>query len=287
VPELELQDRERIADYLLRDRDLNVYQLGDLGDFYWPNTRWFGWESNGKLEATALYFTGLSLPTLISVDRTNMAASRNLLSKLGSILPDRVYAHLQHDHIESLVSEYDCSRRSRCLKMTLQNHVEIQEASLPPPTELGAADATELQHFYDHVYPEHWFEPQMMTAGYYYGIREGRALIAVAGVHVVSRKYRVAALGNIATAPEYRGRGLAKGLTLHVCHQLRRDGIDLIGLNVGRDNEAARATYARVGFEVICEYEEMLLTKKVSDDANSKPEKCFYSDDNSTDTSGG
>jgi ribosomal protein S18 acetylase RimI-like enzyme len=80
-------------------------------------------------------------------------------------------------------------------------------------------------------------------------------LVSVAGVHVVSLHYRVAALGNITTRPALRGRGYARRVTAHLCQSLAQR-VDHIGLNVKADNAAALACYRRLGFQTIGQYEE-------------------------------
>jgi ribosomal protein S18 acetylase RimI-like enzyme len=66
----------------------------------------------------------------------------------------------------------------------------------------------------------------------------------------------VAALGNVATLPELRGRGLARAACAALCLLLLEDGIETIALNVRADNDAAIAAYSRLGFEVATSYWE-------------------------------
>lgn len=46
-------------------------------------------------------------------------------------------------------------------------------------------------------------------------------------------------------------------MTAALCQRLLCDGIEVIGLNVMRDNEAALRCYRKLGFEPIAEYEEL------------------------------
>src|SRR5438093_529591 len=80
-----------------------------------------------------------------------------------------------------------------------------------------------------------WFDPRMLETGHYYGIRQDGTLLSIAGVHVYSPRYRVAALGNITTRPAARGHGLATLVTAKLCQELLRS-VDEIGLNVRADN---------------------------------------------------
>ena len=79
-------------------------------------------------------------------------------------------------------------------------------------------------------------------------IRRGRALVSVAGVHVYSPQYKVAALGNITTRPDARGQGLGTAVTARLCQELLRAGMECVGLNVKADNQGAVACYEKIGF---------------------------------------
>ena len=81
-------------------------------------------------------------------------------------------------------------------------------------------------------------------------------------MHVYSAAYRVAALGNIATAPAHRRQGLGRAVTAAVCQSLLAT-VDVIGLNVLADNAAARRCYEGLGFTDVCEYDEVLLERRV------------------------
>jgi predicted GNAT family acetyltransferase len=102
----------------------------------------------------------------------------------------------------------------------------------------------------------------MLETQRYVGIRDGADLVCVAGVHVWSQEWRVAALGNVATLPEARGRGLATTACAHLCSMLLGDGIDTISLNVRADNAAAIAAYEKLGFAHAADYVEVPLTRR-------------------------
>jgi predicted GNAT family acetyltransferase len=129
---------------------------------------------------------------------------------------------------------------------------------------LGPDDLDEALAFYARAYPGTWFEPRMLETRRYVGIREAGDLVCVAGVHVWSPEWRVAALGNVATLPEARGRGLATAACAHLCRTLLSDGIDTISLNVRADNVAAIAAYEKLGFAHAADYVEVPLTRRVT-----------------------
>jgi predicted GNAT family acetyltransferase len=96
------------------------------------------------------------------------------------------------------------------------------------------------------------------------GFRENGRLVCVAGVHVHSPTWGVAALGNVATLPELRGRGLARGACAALCLLLLADGIETIALNVRADNAPAIAAYTQLGFELATTYTEASLERLLS-----------------------
>jgi predicted GNAT family acetyltransferase len=125
---------------------------------------------------------------------------------------------------------------------------------------LSRTDLAEVTEFYQRSYPGNWFDPRMLETGQYFGLREQGALVSVAGVHVYSPQYRVAALGNIATLPDCRGQGFARRVTAAVCRSLL-SSVDYIGLNVKADNSPAIRCYQRLGFETVTSYGEFALRR--------------------------
>jgi predicted GNAT family acetyltransferase len=100
----------------------------------------------------------------------------------------------------------------------------------------------------------------MLETGRYVGIRRDRELVCVAGVHVWSPTWRVAALGNVATLPAARGNGLATAACATLCRILLDDGIETISLNVRADNHAAIRAYEKLGFAHAADYDEVELS---------------------------
>ncbi|MHC4104953.1 MAG: GNAT family N-acetyltransferase, partial [Planctomycetota bacterium] len=111
------------------------------------------------------------------------------------------------------------------------------------------SNLNEITSFFEKAYPGNFFEPRMLETKQYYGIRQSGALISVAGVHVYSSRYKVAALGNITTHPNYRGKGYGRIVTAQLCKSLLNK-IDHIGLNVKSDNKSAIRCYEKLEFEV-------------------------------------
>lgn len=250
---IEISDKERIAAYLRRDVGLHLYELGDLDPFFWPHTRWFASD-----DAMCLLYEHPAMPTVVALsDEAGLSAMDALLCEVAPQLPDEIYVHRSPG---LSLPGFELADRGEHLRMMLASPklAEADAIALVP------ADAEELEAFYADGYPDNWFDRRMLETGCYFAMRVGGALASVAGVHVYSEEQRVAALGNIATARAYRGRGLARLVTSACCRHLM-SRVDHIGLNVKSDNAAAIACYRRLGFETRAGYREAHATRRRDD----------------------
>jgi predicted GNAT family acetyltransferase len=119
----------------------------------------------------------------------------------------------------------------------------------------------EIHALYDAGYPQNAFDPRMLETGKFFGVWEDNKLVSVAGVHVYSPGYRVAAVANVTTHPNYRNRGLAKSAVSALCQSLV-GVVDHIGLNVKKENTAAVKCYRQLGFEEWSLYREAMASLK-------------------------
>ncbi len=255
-----LHDRPTIASFLRRDPYLNLYALGDLDDFFWPYTTWYASQANGSLDALMLLYSGGGLPILLATANAgeDLERLRVLLEACLPLLPRRFYTHLSPGLEQVLAGPYQLEPHGRYLKMGLSEPIHACEVETANVVPFSTGDAAELMRFYDAAFPGNWFDPRMLETGCYFGIRWGGAIASVAGIHVYSPEYRAAALGNIITHPDYRGRGLAWQVTARLCQELLKT-TDFIGLNVRADNTPALAVYTRLGFTPVAEYDEYMV----------------------------
>ena len=261
VPLTEIDDTSEIEAFMRRDPGLHVYEIGDLDPFFRPRVRWFGWRDDA-LQSACLLYAGSTPPTLLAVCRPGEASGMaRLLEALDRHLPPRIYAHLSPGLAECFATGWTAHSHGRHWKMQLTDPDTVRAADPGGAIAVTAADAPALAAFYDESYPGHWFDPRMLDSGQYRGIREGDRWLAAAGVHVYSAAYRVAALGNIATAHACRRRGLGRAVTAAVCQSLLTSA-DVIGLNVLADNVAARRCYEGLGFTYVGEYDELMLERR-------------------------
>ena len=254
-----LHDKAMIERELRRNVFLHIYGIGDLDDFFWPYTTWYATRSNTEIHAIALLYFGQSLPTLLALSE-NTDRMQDLLESISHLLPQHFYAHLSPGVESALRSTHHLDPHGEHLKMALLHRSAVDTCDCPETSVLGRDDVNEIFEFYQKCYPKNWFDPRMLETGQYYGIRKGGYLISIAGIHVYSPEYKVAALGNIATAPSYRNKGFGRQVTAKTCQSLFKD-VCHIGLNVKADNNAAISCYRRLRFETVASYGEYMVQR--------------------------
>ncbi|RCK78152.1 MAG: Acetyltransferase [Candidatus Ozemobacter sibiricus] len=269
-----LHDKGIIEEVLRRDTDLHVYEIGDLDNFFWPHTLWFarpepapiasgsGLPASSptsavlgadRLSALALLYVGQSPPTFLALGRPEPL--RELVRAIAGLLPPWFYAHLSPGVEQALEEKFLLEPHGTHFKMSLKDHETVRASPHEGSVRLGPEHLTEVLQLYAESYPGNWFEPRLLETREYVGLRDGGRLVCIAGTHVFSPAYRVAALGNITTLPSHRHRGLATRATRDLCRSLL-EKVDHIGLNVAADNRHAIACYRRLGFEIVATYGE-------------------------------
>ena len=287
---------KRVLEEYFRENDsfLHAYEIGDLDDFFWPYTKWYSIQDiSFHTKSICLVYRGTSLPVLLAFG-SNAAYGKELLKKLveSAILPNKFYSHLSVGFRTALEFNYQADDHGRYWKMGLTDNSKVEQVDTKNAVQLMPTDFSLIQQFYDEHYPGNWFDQRMLDSLQTFGIFAsseddvrcysysgdsdknsvntagvvGRtdsrgALIAIAGIHVFSRNYRVASLGNIAVHSLYRGKGLARCVTAALVKSLLNEGVQLIGLNVSGDNAAAISCYRKLGFEKVGEYDEIMWNR--------------------------
>jgi ribosomal protein S18 acetylase RimI-like enzyme len=260
MPLVSLHDKRALETFLRRNVYLHLYALGDLDDFFWPSTTWYALAEGDRIDAVLLLYHATETPTLLALSDPPYEPLRQLLGQVTRLLPPLLYAHLTPPCREALAPAFAFESRGLHYKMALRDPARLDAVDTSGVEPLSPADLNELQALYAASYPGSWFEPRQLALGGFYGLREGGALVSVAGVHVRTSALRVAALGSIATHPRWRGRGAARRVTAQLCRSLRTEA-DAIGLNVHAENQAALSCYQKLGFERIADYEEGVLRR--------------------------
>jgi RimJ/RimL family protein N-acetyltransferase len=252
-----LTDKTIIELFLRRNTALHLYELGDLDDFFFPYTTWYAHQVGGETKAIALLYRGTELPVLLALDQPGSPFMEELLVQLAGEMPDRFYCHLTPGLEGILKAKFRLDPHGAHHKMALSRPGKLKDTDTAGAVPLNASDREEILNFYASSYPGNWFDSRMLETGQYFGIRQGGHLVSIAGIHVYSPKYKVAALGNIATLLELRGQGLGTKVTAALCQNLLKT-VDVIGLNVLGGNAGAVKCYRKLGFEYCGEYNEFM-----------------------------
>ena len=254
-----LRDKNAIESSLRKNPYLHLYSIGDLDDFFWQYTTWYALKENETILAIALVYTGQPLPTLLGLSEEK-PVMQALLESIMHLLPPKIYAHLGLGLEEIFKERYRIRAHGEHYKMALADASLLSDIDCSHAIRLSPGDLDEIRRFYDKSYPGNWFDPRMLETDHYFGIRKDDELVSVAGVHVYSERYKVAALGNIATHPDYRNRGYGTAVTARLCQSLA-ERVDRIGLNVKADNDIAIRCYRNLGFEIVASYGEHMIER--------------------------
>lgn len=129
------------------------------------------------------------------------------------------------------------------------------------PRRLTGGDVDALNALYASGETPDAFAPSQIDQGAFYGIEVDGHLVAVAGTHLLAPSEGVAAVGNVFTQRDWRGRGLAQACTSAVIAECLRRGAADVVLNVKSDNAPAIAAYRKLGFRDHCQFLEAGATR--------------------------
>ncbi len=256
----QLKDKARIEVFLRKNVELHIYSLGDLDDFFWPQTTWYGWEEDGELQDIVLLYSGTKVPTVVGITERPAVLSARMREAIP-LLPPRFYGHLSPGVEDVFRQMHRVESHGPHYKMALRNAWRLAGTDCTGVVRLEPHDQNELAQLYADSYPGNWFDPRMLQTGRYFGLRVAGRLISAAGIHVYSEQYGVAAIGNVVTHPAHRNKGYAKLVTARLGQSLR-EKVQHIGLNVQADNHAAMACYSKLGFEIVGPYGEFTVERK-------------------------
>jgi ribosomal protein S18 acetylase RimI-like enzyme len=261
----ETRDKERLRRHFERDKVLFAYHLGDLDLFHFPDCRWLV-DSDSDFEHVILIYHGPTIPTVLLFGLST--GFLGFVNESLSVLPDEFYCHCQNHVRESLTRIFNEKPLGGHLKMHRAHSaasggfMASDEAARSTMLRLDRSHLAQLEKLYDDAYPDNYFDPRMLDTNKYYGVFKDDSITAVSGIHVYSKEYDIAVLGNVATAVDCRGRGLATMATARLLQDLEDEPIGTICLNVAEDNPAAIHCYEKLGFEVKHKYREALFTRK-------------------------
>jgi ribosomal protein S18 acetylase RimI-like enzyme len=233
-------DAATIHNILEHDRVWAAYALGDLSPELAAHCEWF--VSPGPPAALLLLFRAFDPPVLFA-----QGDSDALTSLVAQVTEPIVTIQARRDLVPSPRAMW---------RMALDG----ERATVPGPvtntSPLGLADLSDLRALYadglESGDAPDCFHDSMIERGIYHGVREGDALIAAAGTHLVSAANDVCAIGNVYTRRDRRRRGLGTRVTRAVVSDAIARRCSTIVLNVAQDNDA-RHIYEHIGFRRHCE----------------------------------
>ena len=253
-----LHNKDEIEAFLRKNVGLHIYSIGDLDDFFWRSTEWYALKKDDDIQTIALLYYRPSLVTLQALSE-QVNPMRELLRRILHELPERFHAHLSPGVEDAFKEQFEMESCEKHYKMVLNSKRLPTRIDCSRVTHLTENDLDQMLQLYAQAYPDNWFDSRMLQTGQYFGIETENRLVSAAGIHVYSTRYRVAALGNIVTHPDYRGRGFAKSVTARLCRSLS-ENVDHIGLNVRANNAIAIALYEKLGFEITDPYYECMIS---------------------------
>jgi ribosomal protein S18 acetylase RimI-like enzyme len=238
----ELTDKPQILAYLETDRLYAAYAIGDLEPELFAQSTWVGAERAGQLQALILHFRGLQPPALFLMG--HVEGLRVILER--ALRPGRVYLTCRREHLPMTRDFYAWDASMAMWRMVLKP--ERFRAVTGDCIRLTAEHFDCLRELYA-LGGGVGFARAQVEHGVFRGLFVDGRLVAVAGTHLVSPTYGVAAVGNVFTHPGYRGRGYGTATTSAVVAGLVERGFRDIVLNVSQDNGPAIHIYNKLGFE--------------------------------------
>lgn len=239
------------------DRRWNGYSLADLAPAHRDWTRIaLARRGAGAAETACLFYRHPAFNSLIpDGDPAGLAAILADAAR-AALLPNTTYILARAPHLAALERCYALHDRSAMCRMALDRQTfRPPVAQIVGLRRLTGDDTAALASFYA-AYPASTFTPDQLAHGVFYGVWWGDRLLAAAGTHVVAAEFGIAAVGNVFTLPEARGRGYGAATTAGVVGSLLDGPCDEVILNVVAANTVARAIYARLGFVEHCAYSE-------------------------------
>jgi ribosomal protein S18 acetylase RimI-like enzyme len=238
--------RERVRRLLETNRNWCAYALADLDPAWSDGAEWI-LEEGGVV----LRYTALEPPVLFAHGEPGAVCRA-----LAKVPAGEVAFTLQPTHRSLVKDRLRPSQESRMWRMVL--HADEFPGTMGPlPTRLTPDHADAIERLVrDQPDRPDSFSVVQLKSGIFYGVERDGRLLSMAGTHVLSSTYDVAAIGNVFTDQEERGHGHGRAVTSAVVAELLTMGIGTIVLNVGMSNEAAVHMYRSLGFWPFCGYYE-------------------------------
>ncbi len=264
---IETKDKGKIHKFLLEDPYLHLYEIGDLQEQLFKHINWHAATESGKILSIAMLYGNLygsKDPIFFLLENKNTEAARQMARELLPKLPIKMYCHVSKSISDILKQRYYFGTRFDFIKMKLAGdiladmHIKYPEYTF----RINKNDFEGINGFLKSVNPDAFFNNAMLNSEKYFCIRKNNEILSMAGVHLYTKEFGIAVIGNVATAEKHRGKGYATSVTASLCRDIWDDEVKLIGLNVRADNIPAIKAYEKIGFQKHAEYEEIRVEVK-------------------------
>lgn len=261
---MQLTDKDHIRLILRADPRWCVYALGDLTPRMFAKCQWFTSASDQGPDAA---FPDLTLVLHDYGTSILFAIGTGSICEALDHVRWPVHLQVRQDGLDEVARHADVSHINYMQRMAIEGtDIKGIAAEGIDGSELKRLDSSHrasLRVLYadgesSGESPDFFYE-SMVTDGVFYGVFEDDELVAASGTHLVSRDEGAAAIGNVYTRRDRRGRGYSRAATSAVLQELK--DLPTIGLNVRADNISAIRVYQSLGFVRHCEFVEAVANR--------------------------
>ena len=227
--------------FLEHDRLLAAYALADVDQPDLEGSRWWVARRDGEIRALALVVEGLPFRPCFAIGANEPLAA--LFRE--AIREPRILLAVSPSGRPAVEATYRFERSDVMKRMAVDVRT-FRPRVAQQVSRLGPEDLAAVVDLYGHA-SRTYFTPERLRREIYFGVYQGRSLVAAAGTHVRSTRSGIAAVGNVLTRLAYRGRGMATSCTSAVTEAALEEHRDVV-LNVRQENTPAIAVYERLGY---------------------------------------
>lgn len=248
-----LTDLAAVRSLLATDRPWAAYALGDLSPGFAERCEWFGAAAGAA--ALVMLYRGATPPVIVTLGEPDSVA-RLLEDVAGEA---SLFLSVRPEHLGAVEARWRVPASRPMWRMIL-DPARVPDDAGSRAVRLGPGNEEEVARLFADgeaagEAPD-FFQSAMVGQGVFFGVVEGGELLAAAGTHLLAPEEGVAAVGNVYTRRDHRGRGLAGRTTGAVVAELVRRGFGTIVLNVGQENIPGLRLYERLGFRRYCPFYE-------------------------------
>ena len=248
------RDRGLLRAFLEQDRLRAAYAICDLEEREFARSKWGIASRGGEPIAVVLEYGGLTPQPLFV-----MGDGEGIVAVLREVIrPRLVYLAADEMLLTQIDRVYRIDPGPQMLRMWVNR--QMFRPVVGPALRLSTSEIVDVNRLYGLGFSG-WLPAEAIANGVYYGVRSRRPA-GGRGRHPRHQpEGKLAAVGNVMTHPDFRGRGYAKQTTSAVTQELLRSCDDVV-LNVRADNPPALAAYRTLGYADYCRFEERLVHRR-------------------------